>query len=534
MTVAGQNQYATGTASEATGSRPVAVSRGVAPANPSGTFLSLLFQDQLDSNGNASSVSTGGAGSSCIGAGVTQETKKPLALLASPISTETQTVSKRKKATGESDATPALVTQSIDLSAAARWLLSLTGGNASTVASAASLGSGVDAESRTRSSGQMAAAASPAREDNKVSDTGSLLTTPEGPTGRADNAIKGATLGALDVAPIAELHLTPSAIPSATSRVAAAESTHPLTLSSATSTSKTLQAVSAVGSQSIGETERDAVSEARAGDLDHGGESSPDRSATSQQAVFAVSKKKAEADSAQRDEPAAISNPGGSNQRASTWPTATPPAESQNKRAAADAPAAAPTVLEPASTELSKPAASSVGRIELQVKGSDEQQVGLRFVERQGRVEIQLKSGDLHTAQALSDNLAGLKTSLNENGWTVESRIQDRLFSASQEPQAVSAADQPGSPQTLRAEQSSMGQMNQRSGSDSSVGKGHSGPDQDGSSSGNGHHAQKESAGSNSEQQGRRSASNSEAWLESIESNLTRFPSSRITTGVTQ
>ena len=488
----------------------------------------------MDPNGKASSVSTGGSGSSSAGAGGTQETRKPLPLLASPISTETQTISKRRKAAGEVDAAPAHVAQTIDLSAAARWFLSLTGGNASTTAAAAFLRSGVDTGLRTEPPGQVVAAASPAQEDHAVSDAGSLIDTPESPMGRVDNAIRGATLGAVDAAPIAELHLTQSAIPTVTGRVAAAESTHPLTLSSATSSSKTLQADYAVGSQSVGATERNGVAEARAGDLDPGSESSTDQPATGQQAAFAVSKKKTEAGNAQRDEPAAISNPGGSDQTAATWPTATPPAESQSKRAAADASATAPAVLEPAATELSKPAASSVGTIELLVRGADEQQVGLRFVERQGRVEIQLKSGDLHTAQALSDNLAGLKTSLNENGWNVESRIQDRLSCASQESQAASAADQPGSPQALRAEQISMGQMNQQGGSDSSVGKGHSSPDQGGSSGGDGHHAQNESAESDSEQQGRRSASNSEAWLESIESNLTRSPSSPITTGVTQ
>jgi len=97
-------------------------------------------------------------------------------------------------------------------------------------------------------------------------------------------------------------------------------------------------------------------------------------------------------------------------------------------------------------------------------------------------------------------------------------------------------AREPGSTvqQTLRAEQISMGQMNQQSGSDSSAGKGHSGPHQDGSSSRNGQQAENENTGPDSERQGRRSARDSEAWLESIESNLTRSPSSRVTTGVTK
>ena len=52
--------------------------------------------------------------------------------------------------------------------------------------------------------------------------------------------------------------------------------------------------------------------------------------------------------------------------------------------------------------------------------------MGLRFVEKQGRVEVQLKSGDASTAKTLSDNLAGLRTTLNEGGWDMEGGALDR------------------------------------------------------------------------------------------------------------
>lgn len=536
--MAGKNQYATGTASEATGSRPNALFRAGGAAQSGDTFLNLLFQDQMDSSEGATSAAYGGAGSSSSGAGATQESsaKTPFLLLTSPISTETKTLSRRKKAFDDAGAaTPACVAPNAEMSAAARWLLSLTGGNTSAASSAATFGSGADAELRTGSSGQEPAAASLAQERNASSDSAPLLGQPANLMGSLDNAIRGATLETVGAAPVAELRLTPSAIPAATNRVAAVASTASLTLPPAASSSTRLQRDSAVGLQSPGVTETNAVPATPVGDLDHGGESSFDQSATSQQMAFAASnKRKAETGNAQTDEPAATSDPAVGGQRAATSPVSTPPAETQGTGRGAEAPAAASSVLEPASTEPAKPSTSSVGTIELQVRGADEQQVGLRFVERQGHVEIQLKSGDVQTARALSDNLAELKTSLNENGWNVESRNLDRPSSTDQSSQIAMSADHLGSPQTPRAEQISMGQMNGQSGSDSSAGKEHSRPDQDGPSGKNEQQARNESAGSDSERHGRRSARDSEAWLESIESNLTRSPSGRVTTGVTK
>jgi hypothetical protein len=491
----------------------------------------------MGSSDSAVSDHSGGAGSAESCATATQGTsvKRPLSPIASTNPAETGTVPKRKKATDNTSATvPVFVAQAIDLSAVARWLLLLTGGNASDASSSAPSGSGVDAELGTRSTGQAAAAGSPDQEDNAPSDSAPLLDQPANSMGGADNAIRGVTIGTVDAAPIAELRLTPNGSPVATSRVATPVSTSSLPVPPAVSPFVRPKTDSAAGAQSQGVTERTAALEPRVDGLDTRGESSPDESATSQRAAFAVPKKKAETSYAQSDEPTATSDPAGGDQAAAASQVATPSPESRSTRATAETPVLASSVLEPASMEPANPSASSVGTIELQVRGADEQQIGLRFVERQGRVEIQLKSGDVQTAQALSDNLAGLKTSLNENGWNVESRIQDRLSSAGQGSQTVASADQFGSPQTLRTEQISMGQTNRQSGSDSSAGNGHSGRDQDGSSSRDGQQAQSESAGSDSERQGRRSARDTEAWLESIESNLTRSSSSRVTTGVTK
>jgi hypothetical protein len=513
------------------------LSRGGAPAPSGDTFLSLLFQDQMGSSDSAASAHSGGAGSAGNAAGTTQGTsaQKRISQLAIPISTETQTSSKRKKAAGDSGAAaPVFVARTIDTSAVARWLLLLTGGNASDASSSAPFGSGVEAELGARSTGQAAAADSPDPIDNARSDSAPLLAQPANSMGGADNAIRGVTIGTVDAAPIAELRLTPIGSPVATSRVATPVPTSSLPVTPALSTFVRPKTDPAAGAQSQGVTERTAAPEPRVDGSDTGGESSLDQSATSQRAALAVTKKKAETGYAQSDEPATTSEPGGGEQRAATSPIATPPPESQSTRATAATPAAASSVLEPASMEPANPSAPSVGTIELQVRGADEQQVGLRFVERQGRVEIQVKSGDVQTAQALSDSLAGLKTSLNENGWNVESRVQDRLSSAGQGSQPVASADQFGSPQTLRTEQISMGQTNRQSGSDSSAGNGHSGRDQDGSSGTDGQQPQSESAGSEPEGQGRRSARDTEAWLESIESNLSRSSSSRVTTGVTE
>jgi hypothetical protein len=225
--------------------------------------------------------------------------------------------------------------------------------------------------------------------------------------------------------------------------------------------------------------------------------------------------------------------------------------------------------MEPEATETAKPAGSSVGSIELQVRVSDKSQVGLKFVEKQGQIEIQLKSGDAQTARVLSDNLAGLKTSLNENGWNVEGRVQGSAVfsgqggqngapaerglsllpstelsspasrSALNSPSAVAdppireAGDRLGQGQPLRTEQVSIGQSSRQSGSDTSSGQDQHRSDRDGSPGRNGQQAREDGSGANSEQQGRRSVRDSEEWLESIENNLAQVSSRLVRTGET-
>jgi hypothetical protein len=571
VTVADRHQYSTGVASGSTGSRSGAPSRGGAATHSSDSFGSLLFQDQTDSSENAASAISDGPGSSINGAGAGQEAivKKSFSPLASLISAETQPSPRHRKGTDESDAAaPASVAQSPALSTAARWILSLTGGEAAVASSPAASSPVFEAQSPAQSSGQASAAPVPTQEAKANPAPAITLDPMENPLGGVENAIAGATEGTVDAMPIAELSLTPTAASANANQATAAKSNTSPALSPESSTPARRQAESDAASQSQGAAGGSAVPEMRLTAVDRGGESSLDQSASRQNAAFAVLKKKAETGSAQSADSTAPLDHGGSYQAAATSPNAIRPAESESTRMSVAAAAQDSPVLEPASTEPAKSSGSSVGTIELQVKVADDKSVGLRFVERQGQVTIQLKSGDLQTAQALSDNLAGLKSSLNENGWDVESRVQARLAPVGQSPgspasadrgsspllqfeasslpnrasldpwsttgnqQARQAADSFGPPQTLRTEQVSTGQMNHQNGSDSSSSHDQPRPDRDGSSGKNGQHAPNESAAADSERQGRRSPRGSAAWLESIESNLTKSSSSWVTTGV--
>lgn len=569
MTVVVNHQSATGAASGTAGSRPSGLSRDSSATHSSDTFHKLLVQDQSDSNDTASSNTSGDSGSDASGAASNRGSsdKKSGTAPGGFSSTETHTTSRRKKCTDESDrAATAIIASSPDQSTAARWILSLI----SREGSAASTNAELNAQPSTKAPGQEVAPAGPTQVDNASSEQAKLLDPLANPSGGAENAVSGVTQGTTDLAPFAELSLTRTATPaSAIHEMATKPTSSPAFASTAASPSKS-QADSDAGSKLQGTTEGNAISEMRVSDIDHSGDSSSNESASHQKAAFAVSKKKVEVGDPQSDNSAIRSDRGGDVLRAAAPPMAGRPGESQRVRMSDEAPASAAPVPEPASTDPVKPFASSVGTIELQVKIADDKQVGLRFVERQGQVEVQMKSGDAQTAKALSDNLPGLRTSLNENGWDVNSRVQDRLSPVGQgsqiaastergssplaqfEPSSLSArasltplstaADQQmreagdhfGSAQTLRAEPVSTSQMSQQSGTDSSSRQDQSRPDRDGSSGRNGQQTRNDGAGADSERQGRRSARDSEAWLESIESNLTGSASRRFTTGATK
>jgi hypothetical protein len=573
VTVADQHLYPAGAAAGTSGSRAGGPQHGERASHSGDTFHNLLFQDQADPNENPASASSRGTEPNGSGAGTSPETavKRSFSARSCALSSETQTSPRRKELAGESNAAaPASVAQPLDLSTAARWLLSLTAGNASATSTTTSSLPDPDGQSPAGFSAQLSAAAVPTQEERTSPGHAVLLDSMANPLEGAGNAISGATPGSLDAAPFAELSLTPVASSATPTLATSPKLNSPLTTSPVDSLSISRHPTSDLGSQSQGVTAREAVPEIGSSVLDHGGESSLNQSAGRQQEVPATSKKKAEAGGAQFADANALADRGGAERGETASPVATPSSESLKSRNSTAPPTPASPVQEPTPPAPVKPFGSSVGTIELQVRGANEQQVGLRFVERQGHVEIQLKSGDAQAAQTLSDSLAGLKTSLNENGWDVESRIQTRLSVVNQGPQAESSADrrffplaqfessslaahgsldpasttgdqqirggadQPGAPRSPRPESVSTAQLNHQGGSDSPSGQDQSRPDRDGSSGRNGQHARNDSAGGDAERQGRRPARDSEAWLESIESNLTRASSRGATTGATK
>lgn len=181
-----------------------------------------------------------------------------------------------------------------------------------------------------------------------------------------------------------------------------------------------------------------------------------------------------------------------------------------------------------------------------------------------------MKSGDQQTVKALTENLGELKTSLNDSGWDVGTRIQARVSPVGQAFQVGAANDrspssvaeiQSSNPsvrisqdslttsgdqrfrevseatptsQFSRTEQVSNTQMNRQGSSDSSGNHDQSRPDRDDSHGRNGQQGRNDGASADSQRQGRRSARDSEAWLDSIESNVTRSASGRVLTGVTK
>jgi hypothetical protein len=535
----------------------------------SDTFRDLFYQDQTDSNGNASSASPSSAESNgnCVGTDQETTVKKSFSDRVRDISVETQASSRRKKCTGEAGAVaPASDAQSLDLSTASRWLLSLMGSTTSASSSTAFSSPDLDVQAQTPPCAQLNAMAVPTQEGRASASPLVLLDPMANPLIGVSNAINGATQGSVDVAPFAELSLTPVSTPATPVPATAPQMDSSLIPSAEDRFSIRFEPTTDTGSQSQGVTAMEAVPGIRLSTPKHGGESSLDQPASGQQEVPAALKKEAAPDSGQGEDSSALAGRG-RDQTDAVSPIAIPPAESQKARNSAEAPAPASPVMEPTPPAPVKPFSSSVGTIELQIRVADEQQVGLRFVERQGHVEIQLKSGDAQTAQALSDNLAGLKTSLNENGWDVESRIQSRLSPAGPGPQAEASADRRSFPlaqlesstlptrasfgsasttgdqqtrefaeqigvlRTPRSEQLSTTQTNHQSGSDSSSAQDQSRSDRDGASGGNGQHSRNGNAERDAERQGRRSVRDSEAWLDSMESNLTRSSSPQVTTG---
>jgi hypothetical protein len=543
VTVVDTPNYATVSPTGGPGFRLGPASRGTGAASPAGSFLSLLLQDQPALPAGAASDKLLGQNTSLGGDPPTIATKTFSSLL-HPTSAAPETTSKRKKTSKDTDAGPlVLVTPAPDPSKAAHWFLSLTSGQASDACPPPSASSDLDAQYAVPSAGsrgEVLAAAGSAQEDKAQAVPELPAEAIQGGDSLTDRVISGVTQGATNAAPFAELALTPAATPNTAIRVTADRVSAFSTLSLETATAPA-RAVPEIDSQPQHGADSPATPEIDMKNPAQGSGAALDLFSNGQNGTLVVPKKKADGGSAQAGDDAIPSNRRGNDwgiaQRAIT-PAAAPLAtESQRTSSTAEPPPATSTVTEPPNTEGAKSAGSSVDAIELQVKSTNDSSVGLRFVERQGHIEIQLKSGDPQTAQALSENLAGLKTSLSETGWDV----QTRLPSAGQTAQGAAldqrihaAADPSGSSQSPRTGEVTAGQMNQQSGSDSTAGQDHPRPARDDSSGRNAQQGRHDGASADSERQGRRSARDSEAWLESIQSNLTRSSAGSVTTGVTE
>lgn len=551
MTVADNSHYVSGTTTRSASAHTSASSRSSEADSSSPSFDSLLHQDRSDSPDSDSSTSPSPSGSPNGG---TSNDPGPTA--------------KRKKASSETDSDAiAIVTQSPDLAKAARWILSLSCGDASTACPEQTSSQKADAQPTAGSLAPSGAPVALLPDAPDLKPTGlplELIANQEG----AAKVTSGATQEPLDAAPFAELSLAPTAAATPANRPTTTVASSPVQAPAPSTTQSDSNAP--IDSKSKTATASPVVAASPSTDFGQGGESSLDSSADRQKAPIAASKKKDEVSVGPSVDSLNAANREASGANVVTSSTQ-PGAAISHSRLDASEPVTAPaSVPEPTSTENAKPAGSSVGTIELQIKSSDDSSVGLRFVQRQGHIEVQLKSGDQQTVKVLSENLGELKTSLNDSGWDVGTRIQARVTPTGQAFQIGAVNDRSsstvaelqssnlsprfsqdslttsgdqrfrevteltGSSQLPRTEQVSNTQMNRQSSSDSSGNHDQSRPDRDDSQGRNGQQGRNDGAGADSQRQGRRSARDSEAWLESIESNLTRSTSGRVLTGVTK
>jgi hypothetical protein len=209
----------------------------------------------------------------------------------------------------------------------------------------------------------------------------------------------------------------------------------------------------------------------------------------------------------------------------------------------------------------------SISSIELQVQSEGESQVGLRFIERQGRVEVQMKPTSQQTAQVLIGSVDELKNSLAREGWIVEIGIPTHLtlaVGAKPEPAAFNATftstNPPPAPslppltglqdsspvaeifihrpeeptdtiQSIRTEAPATAPLNQNSNAESSTCQNRSQQEKDGSSDRREQQQSSQDGNTDSERQDRPPARIAGAWLDSIESLLSQPTTLRFPTG---
>ena len=208
-----------------------------------------------------------------------------------------------------------------------------------------------------------------------------------------------------------------------------------------------------------------------------------------------------------------------------------------------------------------------ISSIEVQVQLQSDSQIGLRFIDRNGHIEVQMKSADQQAAQTLIGGLDGLKSSLAREGWSVESRIPARPTLAAETTPEASAFGKVSAPtsqpaatslprlawvdalspveeghvrgfqehtdnaQYVRPEPPAPTPLNHRGDSDSSTGQDRSHPDQGGTSERKEEQHSTDHSSRDSEKQGRRPTHNTETWMDSIESLLSQPTPARSSTG---
>ncbi len=539
-------------------------------ASPEGTFLSLLFQKQSAAPEGPSNAISNPAESfgKAPAAGVEAIPKNPFLSVLRTASVEPETAPKRKKAPSETDTGAlAFAAQSPAMSKPAPWMLSLTCSEAQAPGSPPSSSSVPAAQPLTALSRQLDAATTLPVECTPKAANGLLIEATTSRDAKANAAASGATPGTatpgtMDAAPFAELSLTPSAAPTVASRSMTPKSDPSLTPDQAPSSTRLPESAEARPRAAVAIESPGGPAVLRY-DLGQRNESSLDSSPERQTSAPAATKKKAEVGGSPSETFKILPDPQVSDQTVAPSTTVPGAPESQRAGYPSEPPTTASSVPEPTAEAPPKPAGSSVGTVELRIESPDRSSIGLRFVERQGRVEIQMNSGDQRTARALSENLDGLKSSLIETGWDVESRTQTRITPVGSASETVAtenrgsapsaeyqssnlsstrfsfdlpltAPDRSSSSPPHPLEQVSNAQISRQSGSDSSASQDQSRPDRNDQSGRNGHHGRNDNASADSGGQGRQSARASEAWLESMEGGLTHSSAVGVTTGVTK
>lgn|GEM_PF-2061318 len=568
MTVAETPSYAAGSASRAAGASPYTASGASSAGSPADSFLSLLFQggspgQSVLPDGTSFESDAFGAGTAQTGPADKQALKKATLSSADITSDSDEVRQKRKKTTAGSDASaPAFCMPAADVAKAVFWWLSAPGAQTSATAETASADSNGDAQqsqSLSVPSGEPQApaglssliqsdAAQPAEADSASSLFADMKTNA---AAGAENTISNVTAGngAASAVSVAELSLklaNSQVVASSVKQMSAVPAAVLSPLSSSASTVATLSSASAPSVASESPAARtisradNAAAELAARPVALGinqtnaaqnDESSRDSSSPE---IPVEAKKKADSGGPQRRDDVNLT---GNAQNGVALPSSQSSDATQQESATHEQAPTTTTLQTPVVADDVKSASSSVGAIELQVRTSDDSAVGLRFVERQGHVEIQLKSSDSQTAQALSENLTGLKTSLNETGWDVQARLSP-VAQGSQnavlEQRVRAETEQSGLFPVPRSSEVTTAQTVQSGTSDSARNEDNSHSDRQQSSERDGQQGRHDAGGADSERHEQRSTRGSAAWLESMESDLSSSSMGRALAGVSR